>query len=58
MEKIPKLMSIREVAKTGLMSEYSLRELNREGRLPVIKLKNKVLVNYERFVEMINKGEV
>lgn len=58
MEKDIKLLSIREVAKRTDFSEYTLRQLSREGRLPQIKLKSKVLINYTKLLEMLDKGEL
>lgn len=58
MEKDIKLLSIREVAKRTDFSEHTLRQLSREGRLPQIKLKSKVLINYTKLLEMLDKGEL
>lgn len=58
MEKDIKLFSIREVAKRTDFSEYTLRQLSKEGRLPQIQLKSKVLINYTKLLEMLDKGEL
>ena len=50
----PTLMTIREVAATGLMSEYALRKLDKEGKLPSFRVGNKVLINYEMLLEQLN----
>lgn len=52
---IPQMMTIREVAKTGLLSEYSLRQLCKQGKVPCITVNNKVLINFEAFVEQLNQ---
>lgn len=44
----PKMMTIREIAKTGLLSEHALRLLLKEGKLPAIYVGNKALVNYDK----------
>ena len=44
----PKMMTIREIAKTGLLSEHALRLLLKEGKLPAIYIGNKALVNYDK----------
>lgn len=44
----PKMMTIREIAKTGLLSEHALRLLLKEGKLPDIYVGNKALINYDR----------
>lgn len=43
--KIPKMMTVRQVAKTGLISEYALRQLVKQGKVPCIALEQKVLIN-------------
>lgn len=54
-KNIPKMLTIREVAKTGLLSEYALRQLYKQGKLPCITLKNKVLINFDAFVEQLQQ---
>lgn len=49
----PKLMTIREVAKTGILSEYTLRLLHKQGKLPCIELPRKTLVNYTLLVQQL-----
>ena len=44
----PKMMTIREIAKNGLLSEHALRLLLKEGKLPAIYVGNKALINYDR----------
>ena len=44
----PKMMTIRAIAKTGLLSEHALRLLLKEGKLPAIYVGNKALINYDR----------
>lgn len=52
-DKQPTMMTIREVAKTGILSEHALRLLVRDGRLPVLKVGKKALINYERLCEVL-----
>ena len=40
-----KFMSIREVARTGLISEYYLRLMEKQNRLPCIYSGKKCMVN-------------
>ena len=47
-ETKPRLMTIREIAKTGLMSEHALRLLLKQGKLPAIYINSKALVNYDK----------
>lgn len=50
----PKLMTIPQVAATGLLSEYALRKLYKEGRLPAFTVGKKVLINFEMLLEQLN----
>lgn len=47
-------MSIPQVAATGLLSEYALRKLYKEGKLPAFTVGKKVLINYEMLLDQIN----
>ena len=48
-----RMMTIRETTKTGIMREHTLRRLVKQGTIPHIKSGNRVLINYERLVEML-----
>lgn len=52
---IPKMLTIREVAKTGLLSEYALRQLCKQGKVPCITVNNKVLINFDAFVQQLQQ---
>lgn len=43
---VPRFMSIREIAKTGLLSEYNLRLLEKQKKLPCVYVGRKCLVNF------------
>ena len=49
-----KFMSIREVARTGLISEYYLRLMEKQNRLPCIYSGKKCMVNYPLLVEQLD----
>lgn len=51
---IPTLLTIRQVAQTGLISEYTLRAMVKQGNVPCIKVGVKVLINYELFCNQLN----
>ena len=53
--KIPKMMTMRQVAKTGMISEYALRQLIKQGKIPCIALEHKVLINFDAFVEQLQQ---
>lgn len=42
MSATPTMMTIREIARTGLLSEHALRLLLKEGKLPAIYVGNKI----------------
>ena len=48
-ENTPLMMTIRQVARTGLLSEYALRLMEKQGKLPCIYVGNRCLVNYPLF---------
>ena len=53
--KIPQMMTVRQVAKTGLISEYALRQLVKQGKVPCIALEHKVLINFDAFIEQLQQ---
>ena len=60
MEKIistqsPRMMTIREIAKTGLLPENALRTMVKNGRAPHIMVGNKALVNYDKLCQMLEE---
>lgn len=54
---IPTMMTIREVARTGILSEYTIRALVKQGRVPCVKAGVKVLINFELFCEQLNNPQ-
>lgn len=52
--EVPRFMSIREVAKTGLLSEYTLRLMEKQKKLPCVYTGRKCLINFDRLVEQLN----
>lgn len=49
-----KLMTIREAAKTGIMSEYALRRFAKQGKLPAIYMGNRCYINIEQLKKQID----
>lgn len=47
--------TIRQTAKTGILSEHNLRLRQKQGRLPHIMCGNKVMVNYPLLIEQLNE---
>lgn len=52
-ENIPRMMTVRQVARTGLLSEHALRLMLKDGKLPAIFVWNKALINYDRLCEQL-----
>ena len=55
MDKNKTFMTIRETAQTGILSEHSLRLLQKQGRIPFIMVGTKCLINYPLLLEQLNK---
>ena len=51
---IPKLMTIRQVAKTGLIPEKALRELVKQGVVKVLYSGNRAFVNYHNVCNVVD----
>ena len=50
-----KMMTIREVARTGLLPEHALRIMAKQGQLPSINVGVKVLINYDKLVQQLQQ---
>lgn len=48
------MLTIRQVAATGLLPETALRRLAAENRLPALKVGNRMLINFDSLVEQLN----
>ena len=57
MQKQPTMMTIREIAGTGLMSEHALRIILKAGKLPAIFIGKKALINYDKLCEELQALE-
>ena len=57
MQKQPTMMTIREIAGTGLMSEHTLRMMLKAGKLPAIFIGKKALINYDKLCEELQALE-
>lgn len=49
--------SIRETAKRGPLSEYCLRIMLKEGKLPGVHSGRKFLVNYEKLLDQLSRED-
>ena len=50
---MPHMMTIRQVAETGVMSESTLRILLKQKRIPAVYVGNKALINYDKLIEFL-----
>lgn len=48
-------LTIRETAKTGILSEYSLRLMQKQGKIPCIMCGKKCMVNYPLLLQQLNE---
>lgn len=53
-KQAPRMMTIRETARTGILPEHALRQLVKQEKIPFIKCGNRVFINYDRLVEMLD----
>jgi hypothetical protein len=53
-------MTVREIAREGILTEHALRLMLKAGRLPAIYVGTKALINYDRLVEQLTnlKGKI
>lgn len=52
-KQVPRMMTTREVAQTGILPEHALRQLIKQGKVPHIMCGNRPYINYDRLVEML-----
>ena len=53
--KAPRMLTIRETARTGILPEKALRQMVKTGTCPHIMVGTKALVNYDRLVQMLEE---
>ena len=49
-------MTIREIAKETGISEYGIRRMVKEGKIPSVNVGSKFLINYSKVCELLNQG--
>ena len=52
-KSMPKMMTIRQIAATGILSEHAIRMLVKAGKIPHLTVGKKVLINYNTVVKML-----
>ena len=50
----PRMMTVREVAATGLLPEHALRVMLKKGTLPAVYSGRKAFINYDNLCAYLN----
>lgn len=53
----PAMMTVREIARTGLLSEHAIRIMLKAGKLPAIYIGKKALINYDNLCAALHELE-
>lgn len=48
-----RLLTIPQVARTGLLPESTLRQMLRQGLLPAIRIRSRTYINYSLLMDML-----
>jgi len=51
----PKMMTIRQIANTGILPEHALRMLVKQDRVPYMMVGAKALINYTKLLDYLNQ---
>ena len=54
----PKFLTIRQTASTKVLSEHTLRLMEKQGRLPGVRSGNRFLVNYPLLLEQLDRESI
>ena len=54
MESTPRMLTVREIARTGILAEHALRRMLKAGQLPAIYIGKKALVNYDSLLDSLS----
>ena len=49
----PRMMTVRQVAKTGILPEHAIRRGIKEGWVPFVPVGKKNLVNFDKLVKFL-----
>ena len=53
----PEMITVRQAAARGILPERALRRLIAEKRIPIVRSGRTQYINYNRLVEMLDRGE-
>lgn len=51
----PRMMTIRQVAQTGVLPEHALRQMEKQKMLPCFYVGKKCLINYDKLIEQLQQ---
>ena len=51
----PRMMTIRQIAATGLLGEHALRQMEKQKMLPCFYAGKKCLINYDKLIEQLQQ---
>ena len=52
----PEMLTVRQVARLGILPERALRRLVAQNKIPVVRSGKTMYVNYTRLCEMLSSG--
>ena len=52
-KSMPKMMTIRQIAATGILSEHAIRMLVKAGKIPHLTVGKRVLINLDTVLKML-----
>ncbi len=52
-KSMPKMLTIRQIAATGILSEHAIRMLVKAGKIPHLTVGKKVLINLDTVLKML-----
>ena len=56
MQELEKSLTIREFARTGILTEHATRMLVKQGKLPHIKVGNRVMIDYDSAITFLRES--
>lgn len=51
----PRMLTIRQVAQTGVLPEHALRQMEKQKMLPCFYVGKKCLINYDKLIEQLQQ---
>ena len=52
---VPKMLTIRQTAATGILPEHALRRMVKNGSCPCIAVGNRVYINYDKLIQQLQE---